>query len=404
MKLKTGLNRFILRAKHFSYFPLVMEKHGFSNLLLFLLISCLSFSCDSGTNKQASPEAYFKGNKIESGTKYANLFDVYKTDGIRKIVVHSPFNDTAAAAVYYLVDSNKYKRFKSLSNVLPFPLHNIAVLSSTQLDAVNRLGLLSVVKGVSDQKYIQNKRVLQALKSGKIVEISANGQLFVEKTIRLNPQVVFFSPFQRNQTLPVKGGIKAIPFFDFMESGPLGRAEWIKFTAAFIGREKEADSIFNSIEKQYQELKLVAQSAQSRPAVFSGKYFNGQWFVPGGKSYMAQIFSDAGAGYIWKSDSSRNSIALDFEVVLQKAQNADYWRILGGLPNDKPYEKLLQENRLYGHFKAFKEHHIIYCNPVLTAYFEKGTLEPQVVLKDFISAFHPELFPEYEPVYYRVLP
>jgi len=374
-----------------------------SSVALLLLMMIFSYSCQTKTQQTTSPETLFKGKNIPSEIKYAALFDVYKNNDVRKIVIHSPFNDTASAGVFYLIDSAKYPQFKGLKNVLPFPLKSIAVLSSTQLNVIYKLGLLNKVRGISDQKYIQNKAVRKLIESGEIIEVSVAGQLFVEKTIQLDPQAIFFSPFQKGQSLPVISNIKAIPYFDFMEDSPLGRAEWVKFTAAFIGGEHKADSVFEIIEKQYLKLKNSAASLQNRPTVFSGKYFNGQWFVPGGKSYMAQIFSDAGANYIWKDDSSRNSIALDFEIVLQKAQDADFWRILGGLPNENPYENLLKENTLYGHFNAFKKHHIVYCNPAQTAYFETGTLEPQVILKDFIAAFHPELFSDYKPVYYHVL-
>lgn len=368
---------------------------------LLLPIILLLYGC-SGDKQTLSPEQYFNGKSLVSTIRYATLFDVYKTDGIRKVVVHSPFSDTVAAAVFYLVDSSKYKRFQSLKNVLPFPLTRVALLSSTQLNAIYKLKLLKSVAGIADAKYIQNREVKKLMASGAIEEVSARGQLFTEKTIMLNPQAIFFSPYQQGQSLPVKGKIATIPFFDFMEDSPLGRAEWIKFTAAFMGQQTKADSIFAAIETEYQQLEKTVASAHKNPTVFSGKYFNGQWFVPGGKSYMARLFAAAGANYIWKNDSSRNSIPLDFEIVLQKAQNADYWRILGGLPDNNVYGGLLNQNKLYSHFKAFKNHHIIYCDPAATAYFEKSTLEPQVLLKDFIFAFHPELLPGYKPVYYSV--
>ncbi len=372
-------------------------------ILLALLAAFILFSCKTGV-KTNTLEKFFKGKNISSSIKYATLFDVYQSEGIKKIVIHSPFSDTAASVVYYLVDSAKYSRYQSFKNVLPFSLSNVAVLSSTQLNAIYKLGLLEKVSGIADEKYIQSRAVRKLLAAGNIEEVSANGQLFVEKTIMLNPGAIFYSPYKQGQLLPVKGGIKVIPFFDFMEDDPLGRAEWIKFTAAFLGKEREADSIFSEIEKKYLHLKKIASTVKQKPTVFSGKYFNGQWYVPGGKSYMANLFAAAGAQYIWKDNTSRSGIPLDFEIVLQQAQNADYWRILGGLSSTNAYQQLFAENELYSHFKAFKQHHIIYCDPAATAYFEKSTLEPQVVLKDFIYAFHPTLFPGYQPIYYRVLP
>jgi iron complex transport system substrate-binding protein len=370
-------------------------------IITFLALSFLS--CERSVEKN-SPQQLFTGKNISSDIKYAELFDVYKTDGVRKIVIHSPFSDTVTAAVYYLADSANYEKYRHFENVLPFPLTNIAVLSSTQLSGIDKLGLLDVVSGIADERFIKNRAVRQRIDAGKIAEVSVNGQLFVEKTVMLNPQVVFYSPFQQGQSLPVKGNIKIVPFFDFMEASPLGRAEWIKFTAAFTGNEPVADTIFSAIENDYLLLKQKVSETETRPTVFSGEYFNGQWLVSGGKSYMAQLFKDAGASYVWKDDASRSTIALDFEVVLQKAQDADYWRLLGGVPENDPYNNMLKKNGLYTHFKAFKEHHIVYCNPAATAYFERANLEPQVVLKDFIRVFHPQLLPGYQPVYYRLLP
>jgi len=200
--------------------------------LLLMLSVFLLFSCET-RKKVNSPEQLFSGKNEVSTIRYAGLFDLYEAEGVKKIVVHSPFADTVEAAVYYLIDSSKYQQYQSFKNVLPCPLSKVAVLSSTQLNAVIMLGLLNRVSGIADEKYIQNMEVRQQLASGKTEEVSANGQLFVEKTIMLNPQAVFYSPYQQGQSLPVKGSIKAIPFFDFMEDNPLGRAEWIKFTAAF---------------------------------------------------------------------------------------------------------------------------------------------------------------------------
>ena len=197
--------------------------------------------------------------------------------------------------------------------------------------------------------------------------------------------------------------MKAIPYLDYTEKSPLGRAEWIKFSALFFGKEKEADSIFRRIEMQYLSLKKMMDTLATRPTVFSDKFFNRQWFVAGGRSYIARVFRDAGADYLWRNDKHLASFPLNFETVFDKAQNTDYWRIIGTFGSKPSYQKIAGENELYTHFKAFKVHHIIYCDPKKTAYFERSAMEPQWVLADFIKAFHPKLLPDYHPVFYRVL-
>ena len=54
-------------------------------------------------------------------------------------------------------------------------------------------------------------------------------------------------------------------------------------------------------------------------------------------------------------------------------------------------------------FKAYKEKKIIYCNLREKPYYENMPTEPEVLLEDFVKAFHPELLPDYQPKYYELL-
>jgi iron complex transport system substrate-binding protein len=369
------------------------------NLTLTGLISCN----DIHNNNIEDVENLFNHVK-NSSIKYADLFDIYTSGNNKKVVIHSPLNNPNDSVIFYLLDETFFDKYKHNKNVLKYPLTNIAVLTATQLDGIIRLGLLNKVIGISDAKGIKNEVVMNLIKKDAIKEIYSLGHIHTEKALLLNPQAIFYSPLKQNQNITISKTIITIPFFDFMEDCPLGRAEWIKFTSAFIGNEHKADSIFNNIEKQYNALKMLTTNLNTKPTVFSGKYFNGQWYLPGGKSYMAKIFADAGADYLWKNNTSPNSFILDFEVVFNKAKDADFWRLLGGLNLKKDiYAQLIEENELYGYFKAFKQHRIIYCDPDTTFYFEKSTLEPQIILADFILAFHPELLPGYKAVYYKVI-
>jgi iron complex transport system substrate-binding protein len=362
-----------------------------SILILIFLIS----SCDSLPRKNASNNT----PTSKSVVQYASGFQLYQDKGQSRIVVFDPWQKGKVMAQFILVKG------KAAKGQIHVPLNEVAVFSATQLNALERLGVLDRVTGISEATYVKNKRVRSRLKQHKITELAAGGNYFVEKILAHPPRAIFFSPYQSSQSLPVSlSGILAVPYLDFMESSPLGRAEWIKFTAAFFGKERKADSLFRDIEQQYAALKKRALKSQNRPTVFSDKYFNGQWYLPGGKSYVAQLFKDAGADYIWKKNPDKASFPLDFETVFAKAQQADFWRIVGTFGSSASYQTLASENQLYTHFKAFQQHHILYCDPEATAYFEKSPLEPQFMLADFIKAFHPELLPDYKPHYYKILP
>ena len=108
----------------------------------------------------------------------------------------------------------------------------------------------------------------------------------------------------------------------------------------------------------------------------------GNWHAVGGKNYLAQIFRDAGADYVI-NDEETSGENLEFEKMYSLAANADYWRIL---------------------FKAYQEKKVIYCNMKQTPYYEISPVEPDLLLKDFVAIFHPELVEAgYQPTFYYLL-
>ena len=373
-------------------------KYKFKHFLVLgvSILTVLFFvACDS------SGQLHQRQNNKETlaQPEYAKNFALYHEAKRTRVVIFNPWQSGKIMASFVLVKG------KAGKGEIHIPLKNVAVFSATQLSALDRLGLLNRIMGISEATYVKNKTVKKLLEQNKITELAASGNYYVEKILEHPPQAIFFSPYQSGQNLPAAlSSIRAIPYLDFMESTPLGRAEWIKFTAAFFGKEKQADSLFEHMETEYLALKKLAENTKERPTVFSDKYFNGQWYLPGGKSYVAQLFKDAGADYIWKNNPDKASFPLDFETVFAGARQADFWRIVGTYGSKASYKALADENELYTHFNAFRQHHIIYCNPDSTAYFEKSPLEPQFVLADFIKAFHPQLLPEYEPHYYKILP
>ncbi|PLX13387.1 MAG: hypothetical protein C0598_03750 [Marinilabiliales bacterium] len=376
--------------------------------IYFLLSFILMISCNNDPIT-SDIEEYLKdlkkSDKPGCEVKYAKGFSIDYYDGITKINVKNPLDKSQILNTYYLVKSDKLKsKFSGNKYVIQLPLERIAVFSGTQISSLLKLGHNNEIIGVSEANYITIPKITEGISKGSIVELASNGEFYVETALKLNPDLIFYSPYNVNESHPLAvTNILMVPYLDFKETTPLGRAEWIKFNAAFFGEENMADSIFNNIESSYNHYVDMAKTAANRPSVLSDKPFAGQWYVPGGKSYIAQLFKDAGADYIWKDDNGVASFPLDYELVFKKAVHADFWRIVGST-NDKPsYEFLEKQNELFTHFDAFKNKKIIWCDARNTAYFEKGPLEPQVLLADLIYCFHPELMPDYQPVYYFLL-
>lgn len=179
----------------------------------------------------------------------------------------------------------------------------------------------------------------------------------------------------------------------------------MKVMAAFVEMEAKAEVIFDDIAAKYQALAGMTIGIKNKPVIFANAPFAGVWHIPGGRSYNAQAFKDAGADYLWADNPSPGGVPLDFEVILLKAANADMWI------NPSSYDSLqsLQalDERFTG-FRAFRERNVFNNTVRVNKHggndiWERGIDRPHEVLADLIKIFHPELLPDHEFIYYEQL-
>ncbi len=219
----------------------------------------------------------------------------------------------------------------------------------------------------------------------------------IEQTLALKPDVLFTFGMglgQRDKDNKLEQTkIPVAISIDHLEESPLARAEWIKFFAAFVDKKEAADSIFNLVEKNYLELKQLALESKTKPTVFTEIKYSDFWYMPGGKSYVAQLLNDAGANYLWKDNADFGSLPLSFEQVYAKAKNADYWLNLSTLKTKK---ELLSFESRYSEFATVKNGNLFNNTKVtnskgFSTYWETGMIYPNRILSDLILIFHPEL-------------
>ena len=284
------------------------------------------------------------------------------------------------------------------------PIQRTICMTALQLSNFTILEAHDVVKGITGTKNLFNEDILARVKDGRMVKIGMEGEFDTELVMAANPDVIFISPSKRGGYDAIKEtGITLVPHLGYKELDPLGQAEWIKFIGMFIGKEKEAAEIFAGIESRYNELKEKAAKVEQRPTVTSGEMHYGNWHAVGGKNYLAQIFRDAGADYVINDDETSGE-DLEFEKMYALSANADYWRILNSYQGDFSYEALKASEPRNEMLKAFKEKKVIYCNMKQTPYYEIAPVKPDVLLKDFVAIFHPELVEkDYQPTFYRLL-
>jgi len=362
-------------------------------LLGLISVLVLLCACSPQGDKQSQPGA----DAIEEITvKYATGFTVRDTAGMRLV-------DVGKKDHFALVHDEGIAVPEGYIKV-KVPIERTICMTALQLSNFTILDAHDVVKGITGTKNLFDEDIKARVKDGRIVKIGMEGEFDPEVVMAANPDVIFISPSKRGGYDAIKEiGITLVPHLGYKELDPLGQAEWIKFIGMFIGKEKEAQEIFAGIESRYNELKEKASRVEQRPTVTSGEMHYGNWHAVGGKNYLAQIFRDAGADYVINDDETSGE-DLEFEKMYALSANADYWRILNSYQGDFSYEALKASEPRNEMFKAFREKKVIYCNMKQTPYYEIAPVKPDVLLKDFVAIFHPELVEkDYEPTFYRLL-
>lgn len=326
--------------------------------------------------------------------EYASNIKVLKNKDFTEVELRNPWDTLKTLQTYILVNKNKHVTNNlPKGTVIKTPLRRSVVYSSVHCALLDELDAIESISGVCDLEYINHNRIKELCDNGHIADCGSSMNPDIEKIIDLNADAVLLSPFEnsggygRIESI----GIPIIECADYMETSPLGRAEWIKFYGMLMGKEKEADSLFNNIEEQYQTLKAKTQNVKYRPTVISELKYSSAWYVPGGQSTMARLINDAGANYIFSYTKGSGSIPLSFETVLDKGQKADFWLIKYNQNTDKTYSELENDYSPYKNFDAWKNKRIFGCNTSYVNYYEETPFHPESLLRDLIIVFHPEL-------------
>ncbi len=374
--------------------------------LISLFSFLLLFSCKN-EEKNISPVKFSEGNPVE--IKYAKGFSIQEFNGYSIVKVHNPWPNSDLDLTYLLAEQNaEIPKDLQYDQKVQVPVEEVVVTSTTHIPALEALEVENKLTGFPGLDYISSEKTRELINSGKIKELGKNENINTEVLIALQPDVVIgFAIDGNNKTFEniQKTGIPVVFNADWVEEDPLGKAEWIKFIGTFFSKTDQAAAIFDQIESDYLEAKELAKTAKNQPDVIGGSMYKDQWYLPYGDSWQARFIADANANYLYKDTEGSGSLALSFENVLEKSQNADFWVSTGQFTS---YTQLLNESRHYEQFKAVKEKKVFSVSlgkgetgGVL--YFELGPQRPDLILKDLISIFHPDLLPNYEPVFFKAL-
>lgn len=373
-------------------------QHFFTALILLMLTT-------TGCRDKAS--ATLPSAKEET-IRHAKGLSIRRLDGYALVTVSQPW--PGANKSYQYIFAGDFTTVPDSLSHLPkirVPIQNIVVTSTTHIPSLEMLGMEHTLGGFPMLDYISSTAIRNRIDQGKVRELGSNQNLNVEAVIDLAPEVLIgYGIDNTNPTLDKlsASGISVVLNGDWNEQTPLGKAEWIKLFGALYGKEKEADSIFNTIERQYNEVRDLAQRVKRRPKVMAGSIYQNKWYMPQGDSWGALIIKEAGGDYLYANTRGTGSLSLPTEQILAQAEAADIW--IG--PEMHTLREMADANPHYAKFRAFREGRVYHFTGRKGStggilYYELGPNRPDIVLKDVIKILHPDLLPGYEPYFFQKL-
>lgn len=407
--------------------------------LLWALLALAITSCQGGKTVAGDGDG---GDTVKM--KYAQLLTIVKHGGeyaehdgeyaeyngkYAEVTIANPWKEGTLLHRYILVpkgeEGNKTVArlamqrsagARCVTDTVRTPVENSAVFTSPHCQLLYELGCGQAIRGVCDLDYINipdvKKRAASAGNHGSssaIVDCGSSMAPDIERIIALKPEAILVSPFENSGGYGKldKLHIPLIEVADYMETSPLGRAEWMKFYGMLFEKsdakdskteissskagifQSKADSLFAKIEKEYLNLKAAAKKLPAGLSVLTERKTGSVWYVPGGQSTIGILLKDSNARYIFSEDQHSGSLAMSPEQILAKAKNIDVWafKYFGGKPLSR--SQLLQEYAGYKSLAAFGSSRIYQVDTSREPYFEITSFHPEVLLREFILLSHP---------------
>jgi len=381
------------------------SKYFFLSICIFLCCS----ACQQPTQEQKATQ---KQSSPQGSVRYAEGFDIIYKKDFKVLRVFKAFTDRQDTLQYLLLPKGK-PRPEGYADVpiIEVPLRHIAVLSTTHAGFLEALGLSDKLRAMAGTEYLYSPALREAVAKGRITALQEQG-LNEELLLALQPGALMasgmahkdFAQYRRLEAM----GIPVLVNAEWLESSPLGKAEWLKFVAAFFNKDALADSLFAGIEARYMALQEKTQALlpKEKKSAFTGAAYKGTWYVPGGRSFAACFLHDAGAAYPWQSSDESGSLPLSFEEVYARVLEADCW-----IQPDAgaSLQAIAAADKRYQDLRAFRQGEVYLRNKRQHSqggndYWEAGVVQPDIVLADLVKILYPDLLPEHELYFYQKCP
>ncbi len=365
----------------------------------------LPLGCGGGGNRAVS-----YGEEVYE-TRYSSGFSIYEAgDSSSVLVIRNPWQgaENVTSELFMSNGGEKAPRgFQGLS--LSVPLEKVVCLSSSHVAFIDALGMTDAIAGVSGARYISNEKILRGYEEGKIADVGYDTNLNYELLASIRPDLVFIYGVGGENTAVTEKlkelGINVVYIGEYLEETALGKAEWIIPFGELFGLRGEAENILGGIAGRYERMKEMASGAGEKPKVMLNSPYRDVWFVPGGKSYMAALISDAGGEYIYKDNKSTVSMPISGEAAYLAVSGAEVWLN----PNQaRTIMELAAQNPKFSDIPVVRNGRVYNATKRSTTgggsdFWESGVLRADRVLEDMILILHPGIIPDGELYYFERL-
>ena len=374
-------------------------------IIIFVCLATLLVGCGQTTGN--GKENTENGNDTATvAVRYAQGFSVEEKQGFRLLEIKDP-QRTDSAAVYKFALVPRGTSPEGIPEgyaKIETPVKSVICMTTQQLGGFIKLNALDFVTGIASAKRLFDKELKQRIEDKRIVKIGKEGNFDEELILASQPDVILISLSKRGGFEKLQdSGAPLMPYMGYEEVSPLAQAEWIKFVGLLIGKTAEANAIFSEVERNYNDVMAMLPKYETLPQVLYGKMHGDNWYAMGGKSFIATIVNDAAGQYFMTDDNRAGGVNLDFEEVYSKAEKADFWIIQNKEKEKFSYQSLIADDPRYADFSACKNKKVVCCDMNSTPLNELSAMEPDILLKDFIQAFHPGVLKDHTPKYYKLI-
>lgn len=367
-------------------------------IAIVFTVFLICVSCIRHKEKSTNIESI---NFVETAVdiQYAKGFEVSYHPGYIKLITKSiqsnhPFRDSL-----FVITKENIKIDPALKSIYVNDL-KLACQSSTYLAYINQLRAIEQVNALCGIQYVNNDSIKQELLQQDVIELCQTDQVQAEALFKANPDLFLIYPFGSIQDLNYdKRGIPTLLIGEYLEETQLARLEWIKLFGILLNRVEEANQYFDRVAADYQRLK--SDKLIENNSFIMNLPFQDQWFMPSSSSVGVQLIEDAGLTYFYQDDLGTENQIHTKEAVWDAGTQVDYWIIITRRDDELTLAKLIEEEPVYQTFKSVKNNKVLYCNTAKVDYFAKGTIEPDVILKDLL--FLTGQIENHTPVYFELL-